>query len=164
MSFCIISGLTRICAPAEDASKVKKTRPQPPCRAALAAKIAAPVMPVAPPTIATSPNFPLWVSCKRGNILGSKFNSAHGLAEWLQSRSWNQISPQASRPWAVKRPGLSVKRLKVTDALTDVLETTPVSLFKPVGTSTATMGFPHWFINSIQRKHCALNPLCLPIP
>jgi len=41
----------------------KYTRPAPPCSAAVAAKIAAPCMPLAPPKMATSPRLPLWLLC-----------------------------------------------------------------------------------------------------
>ncbi len=97
-------------------SRCSSVRPAPWCRAVLAAKMAAPVMPGAPPITKTSPKLPLWLLCGRCVGVGAAFSHAVAgcsCSALSQSSVSHQISPQASRPSPVKRPGLSVRRLRV---------------------------------------------------
>ena len=104
------AGSTRMLPPSNSATK---TRPAPACKLARADSKAAPVIPSAPPTMATSPKLPLWLSCARCECLRRSAPKTQAEACTVQSsslapKSSNQTCPAASFPCAVKSPGFKV--------------------------------------------------------
>ena len=125
----MISGVWGSCCSWPWSSRCRNTRPAPWCKAALAAKIAAPCMAAPackpwPPMTSTSPKLPLWLAWRRAanpavigaagwcsQAVGAGLGRAMGSCP--RPRSSNQIWPAASRPSAVNRPGFKVSRLRV---------------------------------------------------
>ena len=149
--------------------KFRMTRPAPACKAALAAKTAAPLMPMprkdsdSPPMTATSPWLPLWLACdlciRSAGLLShaawtGRF-SVVGVLGMSSSSVLSQISPHTSRPWPMKRPGLAEMKVRVWSARTtpcacSAPSSCPDSGFRPVGKSSARIWAWDRFISSTQ--------------
>ena len=102
-----------------------------------------------PPITITSPKLPLWLAWARAAFspIGCCWPASHavtgGSVGGTTPRSSSQTFPAASRPWAVKRPGLSVRSESVClgpgrkcGDVSAVGSSAPVSAFSPLGKST----------------------------
>ena len=109
-----------------------------------AARTGAPHMPVSPPITASEPNVPLFVALSRGGMAAPKSAGALSTIEGVALASISSVEtksrPVRSRPCDVKCPGFAPMNVMVSVARTASPPFTgaPVSLFRPLGTSSAS--------------------------
>ena len=137
--------------------------PAPSCIAARPARIGAPLMPSAPPMIESVPNVPLCTlrlprRSASGNAAASAGQSSRYPADCdsrLERRcraGESEIAPQRSTPSPVRRPGFSAMNVAVRVARTAGAKAAPVSASSPLGTSSARIGAPMRFAQSISAR------------
>ena len=121
-------------------------------------------MPLAPPTMATSPKLPLCEAWRRFACAGAGFSQALGCSASGQPSVWSQTWPLMSRPWQVNTPGLRLNKLRVWVARTQGPSAAPVSASSPLGRSAETTGIPAVFICAIHSAQMPCAASRRPVP